>query len=160
MSWLPFYAERYIGMLFKAATANFWQARPPQWRPHQRRVASAAAIFYSAKSRQGLALGGLASRGVPAFIRWTLLRLCYIRFHFIRITRCGYQKNWTLNRYHRIFWFPVYNVKVFVKVVLDFMLACCSATPILIMESWGWFTWHNGVFLIITTRKQALRAWF
>ena len=40
-----------------AATANFWQARPP----HQR---CAAAPFYSPKFRQGL--GGLASRGGPA----------------------------------------------------------------------------------------------
>ena len=41
-----------------AATANFWQARPPQWQPHQRRAA--------AKSRQGLGLEGMASRGGPA----------------------------------------------------------------------------------------------
>ena len=32
--------------------AIFWQARPPQWRPHQR---CAAATFYSAKSNQDLA---------------------------------------------------------------------------------------------------------
>ena len=45
--------------------AIFWQARPPQWGPHQRRAAAATAVFYSAKSRQGLGLGGLASRGSP-----------------------------------------------------------------------------------------------
>ena len=45
--------------------ANFWQARPSQWQPHQRRVATAANAFYSAKSRQGLGLGGHASRGRP-----------------------------------------------------------------------------------------------
>ena len=49
----------------RAAAANFWQARPPQWRPHQGRAAVAAAAFYFAKSRQGLSLGGLASRGSP-----------------------------------------------------------------------------------------------
>ena len=46
----------------RTAMAIFWQARPPQWRPHQQR----AATFYSAKSRQGLGLGGLATRGGPA----------------------------------------------------------------------------------------------
>ena len=46
---------------FRDATANFCQARPPQWRA----AAAAAAAFYSAKSRQGLGLGGLASRGGP-----------------------------------------------------------------------------------------------
>ena len=49
----------------RAATANFLQARPPQWQPHQRRAAAAGAAFYSTKSRQGLGLGGLASRGGP-----------------------------------------------------------------------------------------------
>ena len=44
--------------------ANFWQAGPPQWRPHQQ-CAIAAAAFYSAKSRQGLGLGGLASQTGP-----------------------------------------------------------------------------------------------
>ena len=38
--------------------ANFLQAWPP-------RAATAAAAFYSANSRQGLGLGGLASRGGP-----------------------------------------------------------------------------------------------
>jgi hypothetical protein len=50
---------------WRTATANFWQSRPP----HQRRAAAAAAAttdFYSAKCRQGLGLGGLASRGGPA----------------------------------------------------------------------------------------------
>ena len=43
----------------------FWQARPPQCQTHQRHASVAAAAFYSAKSRQGLGLGGLASRGGP-----------------------------------------------------------------------------------------------
>jgi len=45
--------------------ANCWQARPPQWQPHQRHAAPVTAAFYSIKSRQGLGLGGLASRGGP-----------------------------------------------------------------------------------------------
>ena len=45
-----------------AATAIFWQARPPQWLRNQGHAATAAATFYSEKSRQGLGLGG------PAFI--------------------------------------------------------------------------------------------
>ena len=38
---------------------------PPQWRPHHLRAAAAAATFYFEKFRQGLGLGGLASRGGP-----------------------------------------------------------------------------------------------
>ena len=53
--------------------ANCWQARPPQWRPHQRHAAPAAAAFYSVKSRQGLGLGGLASRGGPV--------IQYVNYH-------------------------------------------------------------------------------
>ena len=49
----------------RAATANFWQARPPQWQPHQWGTAAAATAFYYAKFRQDLGLGGLASRGGP-----------------------------------------------------------------------------------------------
>ena len=51
-------------MNFRAATASLWQARPQQWQPHQR---CAAAAIYSEKSRQGLGLGGLASRSGPEF---------------------------------------------------------------------------------------------
>ena len=51
-----------MGNRIRAASTNFWQARPPQWPSHHRRT---AAVFYSAKSRQGLGLGGLASRGGP-----------------------------------------------------------------------------------------------
>ena len=47
-----------------AATADFWQARLPQWRPHLRRAAAAAITFYFA--RQDLGLGGLACRGAAA----------------------------------------------------------------------------------------------
>ena len=50
---------------FRAATANFCQARAPQLWPHQRCAAPATTAFYSAKSRQGLGLGGLASCGGP-----------------------------------------------------------------------------------------------
>jgi len=46
---------------FRATTVNFWQASPPQWWPHQWR----AVAFYSAKSRQGLGFGDLASSGGP-----------------------------------------------------------------------------------------------
>ena len=45
--------------ILRVTTANFWQAGPPQWRPHQQ-CAIAAAAFYSAKSRQGQGLGGPA----------------------------------------------------------------------------------------------------
>ena len=44
---------------------DFWQARPPQWSQQQRHGAAAAPIFYFAKFRQGLGLGGLASLGGP-----------------------------------------------------------------------------------------------
>ena len=53
--------------LHRAATANFWQARPSQGRPHQYCATTAAAAFYSAKSRQGLGLWGLASHGGPEY---------------------------------------------------------------------------------------------
>ena len=47
----------------RAAMADFWQARPPKWCPHP--WCATAAMFYFAKSRQDLGLGGLASRGSP-----------------------------------------------------------------------------------------------
>ena len=50
----------------RAVTANFWQARPPQWQPHQWH--NAAAAFYYAKFRQDLDIGGLSSRGGPTRI--------------------------------------------------------------------------------------------
>ena len=54
--------QNILVIVLRAATTNLQQTRPPQWRSqHQRH----AAAFYSAKSRQGLGLGGLASRGVP-----------------------------------------------------------------------------------------------
>ena len=46
---------------------DFWQARPPQWSQQQRHGAAAAPTFYSAKFRQGLGLGGLASCWRPCF---------------------------------------------------------------------------------------------
>ena len=52
-------------MSIRAATADFWQARPPCWGSHHRRVAVAAATLYSAKSRLDCGLGGLASRDGP-----------------------------------------------------------------------------------------------
>jgi hypothetical protein len=55
------YRRQCLGM---GATTNFWQARPPHWRPHQRLAIPAV---YSAKSRQGLGLGGLAGLGSPAW---------------------------------------------------------------------------------------------
>ena len=58
-------------MYSRAAMANFWQTRPPQWRPHQWR---AAPTFHSAKSKQGLGLWGLANCGDPVkyYKAWTL----------------------------------------------------------------------------------------
>ena len=45
---------------------QFLAGKAATWWPHERRrAADAAAAFYSAKSRQGLGLGGLASRGGP-----------------------------------------------------------------------------------------------
>ena len=51
----------YIG---QSRHGQFLAGKVPtvQWRPHQRRAAAAA--FYSAKSWQGLGLGGLARCGV------------------------------------------------------------------------------------------------
>ena len=49
---------------FMAATAHFWQTRPPQRRSHHRHASSATASFYSAKFRQDTGLVGLASCGV------------------------------------------------------------------------------------------------
>ena len=43
----------------RAATVEFWQARPYQWRPCQVRAAAAGAAFYSSKSRQDSALANL-----------------------------------------------------------------------------------------------------
>ena len=43
--------------------ANFWQANRPQQQAYQQ--CAAAATFYSAKSRQGLGLEGVASLGGP-----------------------------------------------------------------------------------------------
>ena len=63
---IPTSTDMYLLFLYRADTAIFLQARPPQWRPHQQCAASAALAFYSAKSRQGLGLGGLASCGGPA----------------------------------------------------------------------------------------------
>ena len=47
----------------RTTTANFWRARPPQWWPHGVPITA----FYSAKSKQGLGLGGLASHGGRAY---------------------------------------------------------------------------------------------
>ena len=52
---------------FGAATVDLWQTRPPKWRPHHWHAANTAAELYLSKSRQGLGLGGLASRGGPVF---------------------------------------------------------------------------------------------
>ena len=55
-------------VLLRAATANFWLARLPQRHPNHQRAAAAVIMFYSAKSRQGLGLGSLASRGGPVVL--------------------------------------------------------------------------------------------
>ena len=57
----------------RAATASFWQARPP----HQQRAAAASTAFYSAKSRQGLGLGGRASHGSPE-LTYKMTDLCLV----------------------------------------------------------------------------------
>ena len=49
-----------FGIHDRAATADFWQTRPYTWA-----TATAATMFYFAKSRQDLRLGRLASRGGP-----------------------------------------------------------------------------------------------
>ena len=51
----------------RAATADFWQARPRQWQPHHRHATAAAAAFYYAKSRKALSLSGLACRDGPGY---------------------------------------------------------------------------------------------
>ena len=62
----PFFMHNMLSTTgVRAATANFWQARPSQWRPNQRRAVTATAAFYSAKFRQGLGLGALAIGGGP-----------------------------------------------------------------------------------------------
>ena len=88
-------AKIISGMLllwYKAAIANYWQARPPQWQPHQQcaATATATATFSSAKSRQGLGLGGLASRVGPVIYFFLNVRQnCSIEvwktvcFHFL-----------------------------------------------------------------------------
>jgi hypothetical protein len=53
------------------------KAAKVQWGAHQRHAAAATATFYSAKSKQGLGLGGLASCGGPE------LRLYYNHIHII-----------------------------------------------------------------------------
>ena len=35
------------------STIDYWQTRPPKWRPHHGHAAAAAATFYLPKSRQG-----------------------------------------------------------------------------------------------------------
>ena len=60
---------RNYSIVFRAAMGIFLQARPPQWWPHQQHAAAAATVFYSAKSKQGLGLGGFASSGGPGFDR-------------------------------------------------------------------------------------------
>ena len=52
---IPTSTDMYLLFLYRVDTANFLQARPPQWRPHQQRAAAAALAFYSTKSWQGLA---------------------------------------------------------------------------------------------------------
>ena len=43
----------------RAATADFWQARPPEQRPHPQHAPATATAFYSTKSRQGQGHGVL-----------------------------------------------------------------------------------------------------
>ena len=73
--------------MFRATTVDFWQARPPQrwpqWRPYRWATATAVAVFYSAKFRQGRGLAGLTPYGGPVvrprlelFTLYSTLRLC------------------------------------------------------------------------------------
>ena len=60
------YMEKKPAMIM-AATADFSQARPPQWWQHPRRTATviASTAFSFAKSRQDLSHSSLVSRGGP-----------------------------------------------------------------------------------------------
>jgi hypothetical protein len=51
-------------MVGRAATANFWQARPPKWWPHQRRPPLLPPLSILQNSGS---LGGLASHGGPGW---------------------------------------------------------------------------------------------
>ena len=62
---------------FRAARPNFWQARPPQWQPHQRGVATAAVAFNSAKSRQCLGLGALPAMAAPVLDYFLTFKTSY-----------------------------------------------------------------------------------
>ena len=44
------FLHKYNTIVVRAATSNFWQARPLHWQPHHRCAAAAAAVVYSAKS--------------------------------------------------------------------------------------------------------------
>ena len=59
--------------MFRAATVNFWQTRPPQRQPHPWRTATAATKFYSKKFRQGGGLTGLT--GLTSLVEALMLGL-------------------------------------------------------------------------------------
>jgi hypothetical protein len=49
--------------IIRAAMANFWQKRPPQWQSHNQYATTPVPAFYSSKSRQDLALGASIKEG-------------------------------------------------------------------------------------------------
>jgi hypothetical protein len=51
--------------VLRAAMVDFWQARMLQWRPHHQCGATAAAVFFFAKSRQDSGLASLTSCNSP-----------------------------------------------------------------------------------------------
>ena len=83
---------------FRSVTAIFWQARLPQRPPHQRHVAA----FYSAKSRPGLSLGGLASRGGPAILNKLVLLLASIPDDSLQLATSTVLYNHAINYYKAI----------------------------------------------------------
>ena len=67
-----------------AGKVNFWQARQPDWRPRHMCAITAAAMFFSAESRQDSVLTG-ASCGGPVLY----LQYCKV----VSINMCFYNGN-------------------------------------------------------------------
>jgi hypothetical protein len=65
---------------------DFWQARPPQWRPHHWCVAAAIATLYSAKSRQDCSLAGLTFSTFGSFLKVALSQKILENFSIANIS--------------------------------------------------------------------------
>ena len=63
VSFRRFHFTENILSNYRAAKAHFRQARPPKWRSHKQCATATATAFYSAKSKQGLGVGGHAYGG-------------------------------------------------------------------------------------------------